>query len=204
MTPSGQPSKDRRSPRATRRRAKPELLPGDPQKRDAAILAQRAAELARPRPQPTALPTNDATVVVRVGGQRLGFPSRYVQEAVGLTEITPLPGLPVQVLGLANVRSRVLPVFTLAPVFRLAHPAEPTAKLLLLRTERGEFAVPIDELEGIRAIELPALQRTISGATETLVHGVAADGLLLVDVPALAAAFALSDEGSSSRSLPSP
>ncbi len=202
-TPGSSPDR-RRSPRAARRRADPALLSGAGDAQDSATLARRAAELARPLPVMAALPTGDAAVVALLGGQRLGFPSRFVQEAVTITEITPLPGLPAHVLGLANIRSRVLPVFTLLPLFRLPAGAEPATQLLLIKFERGEFAVPIDQLEGIQAVDPASLQRSFSGAAEALVLGVADDGLLLLDVPALAAEFALSDDGFLSSSNQSP
>ena len=45
-----------------------------------------------------------------LGQERYAFPSSYVREVFPLTEITPLPGLPPYILGVVNVRGRILSV----------------------------------------------------------------------------------------------
>ena len=45
-----------------------------------------------------------------LGHERYAFASTYVREVFSLTEITPLPGLPSHVLGVVNVRGRILSV----------------------------------------------------------------------------------------------
>ena len=99
-------------------------------------------------------------------------------------EVTPLPKAPEAVLGVVNVRGRVLPVFDIRKRFRLpGREIEPSDRLIIARTTRRTVALVVDAVAGvlehsgqemIRAEEvLPAME---------YVAGVAKleDGLVLV------------------------
>ena len=83
------------------------------------ILRARAQVLAR---IPERAPVAGASLEVlefRLAKERYALENRWVQEVCPLKELTPLPCTPPFVLGIVNVRGRILPVLDLKKLFDL-------------------------------------------------------------------------------------
>ena len=171
-----------------------------------AILRQRAKDAARPILEPQQPAQAYGVVVFELASQTFAIESRAVREAMSSREVTPLPGLPITVRGLANVRSRVVPVFDLRPLLELPPDGEADAANLLLLSagptrddataanrETGEFAVVIDRVVGARDMTAVSARRQATGLNSELVQSLTEDGLILLDVAALARALAVQD-----------
>ena len=89
-------------------------------------------------------------VLFRVGDTHYGFDIAVVGEILPVLTITPTPGAPAGVLGIADVRKQVVPVFDLHWKFGVARPAaNPDARLILVETESGPVAMLVDAVEEV-------------------------------------------------------
>jgi purine-binding chemotaxis protein CheW len=95
-------------------------------------------------------------LAVRVGLRWLALPATAIREVVLKGSVTRIPLSPPHVLGVAVIRSRVVPVISLEATLGVADLADlvPTLpRLVVVETEDAEIAVVTDEVRGIT--ELP-------------------------------------------------
>lgn len=86
-------------------------------------------------------------VVFRVGETHYGLDIEAVDEILPVLPITPTPGAPAGVLGIADVRKRVVPVFDLHWKFGVPVPhSNPNARLILVQVGDGSVAMLVDEV----------------------------------------------------------
>lgn len=92
-------------------------------------------------------------VLFRVGETHYGIDIESVDEILPLLPVTATPGAPGGVLGLADVRKRVVPVFDLHWRFGLPKP-EPTGdtRLILVDSGEGPVAMLVDEVEEVLTV----------------------------------------------------
>src|SRR5882757_6299566 len=89
--------------------------PNDPQE----ILRARARVLARPPERQAEAGAMLDLLEFRLAQECYAVENRYVQEVCPLKELTPLPCTPPFLLGIVNVRGRILPVLDLKKFFDL-------------------------------------------------------------------------------------
>jgi twitching motility protein PilI len=89
----------------------------------------------------------------RIGQRRLVCDYEAVAEILTVPQITPVPGAYSWMLGVANVRSNLLPVVDLKQFLEGARSVlhEGHQKVMVLRQPGGDVAVTIDELYGQRS-----------------------------------------------------
>ena len=89
----------------------------------------------------------------RVGGRKLVSGYETVAEILTVPQITPVPGASTWMLGVANVRSNLLPVVDLKQFLEGSRSVlhEGHQKVMVLRQPGGDVAVTIDELYGQRS-----------------------------------------------------
>jgi twitching motility protein PilI len=91
----------------------------------------------------------------RIGQRRLVSRYESVAEILTVPQITPVPGSQPWMLGVANVRSNLLPVVDLKQFLEGARSVihEGHQKVMVLRQPGGDVAVTIDELYGQRSFQ---------------------------------------------------
>lgn len=122
-------------------------------------------------------------VHVRVGRERYAFCVSHVREVAELDDVTPVPGAARAVLGVRNLRGRVLPVIDLATVIDMPRAAGP-ARMVVVEGRAGEAGIAVDEIVGVGA--MPPATVAVDGAVldgaavvdGTLVAAVGVDALL--------------------------
>ena len=129
-------------------------------------------------------------LMFRVGKERFAVELACVEEAIDLVEPHHVPEMPPAMLGVITVRDTLTPVFT--PDDALGVPAESKGAALIFRSDRGRFALAIDDVDDVMTLDLAQLRDApgIDG-TDPLVLGVARNGngiVALVDAEALIAA----------------
>ena len=89
----------------------------------------------------------------RIGQRKLVSDYQAVAEILTVPQITPVPGAQSWMLGVANVRSNLLPVVDLKQFLEGARSVlhEGHQKVMVLRQPGGDVAVTIDELYGQRS-----------------------------------------------------
>lgn len=150
-----------------------------------AVLKERASALAlEPRPGAAAQELLEI-VEFRLASETYGVGAAYVGEIYPLQEFTPLPGTPAFVLGIVNVRGRILSVIDLKKIFAIPEKGMGQMnKVIVLRDERMEFGILADEILGARAIEKASIQPpppTVGGLDAEYLLGVTGERVILLD-----------------------
>ncbi len=154
-----------------------------------AVLAARAIAIAR---VPDEAPAAGALLEImrfRLGNEQYALETSYLREVLRPKEITPLPGAPAFLAGVANLRGQILAVLDLRPFFGIAAGAvTELTRVIVLGRERIEFGLLTDavhEVALLRADELREPPGSVSGIAADYVRGVTADALILLDGAAL-------------------
>ena len=129
-------------------------------------------------------------LMFRVGNERFAVELACVEEAIDLVEPHHVPEMPPAMLGVITVRDTLTPVFTTDDA--LGVPADGRGAALIFRSNRGRFALAIDDVDDVMTLDLAQLRDApgIDGV-DALVLGVARNGsgiVALVDAEALIAA----------------
>lgn len=126
--------------------------------------------------------------------ERYAVETSFVREVLPLRELTPLPGTPPFVLGVVNVRGRILSVTDLKRFFDLPEKGlTDLDKVILLSDGRMEFGILADDVPGVRSLpahELRPSLPTLTGIRERFLKGVTPERVVVLDAGAL-----LSDAG---------
>lgn len=156
----------------------------------AQILRDRAKALAQP-------PADEAEAVrldvleFRLAEERYAVEIRHVNEVYPLKDLTPLPGTPAFVLGIVNVRGRILPVVDLRKFFDLPEEGLTDLHRIILVQGNGlELGLLADSAVGVRSIPVDSLQPslpTLTGIRSDYLKGVTAERLVVLDVARLLA-----------------
>jgi purine-binding chemotaxis protein CheW len=157
------------------------IMPGAGQ-----ILRARAQALARPPEHVPAAVTQLEVLEFRLAPERYALETRYVREVYPLKELTPLPCTPPFVLGIVNVRGRILPVFDLKKLFDLPEQGVTDLhRIILIGGNEIELGLLVDAAEGVRSIPADGLQPslpTFTGIRSEYLKGVTAERLVVLDV----------------------
>lgn len=124
-----------------------------------------------------------------LGNEEYALETDCLREVLRPREITPLPGTPGFLAGIANLRGQILAVFDLRHLFGLAAGGETElSRVIVLGRERVEFGILTDAVHGVgllRADEAREPPGSVTGMARDFVRGVTADALILLDGAAL-------------------
>ena len=143
-----------------------------------AVLDERARLYARPLEAQNTVKMQDV-LCFELGDERFAIDADVVQRVVAMPAITPLPGTKSPLLGIANLRGGLIPVFDLARLLEI--PSAAASRLMVLGRAAFDFAVPVRAVTDVVAI--PVAPR--DGAARGLVARILPDGRALVDGTAL-------------------
>ena len=125
-------------------------------------------------------------VVFLVDTTRYAIPLAAVREIVvqpdGLVRV---PRAPVPVLGVVNLRGRVVTVVDFPLLLELPPPAQPQRKLILLDRGRRDLALSVTDVEGIETVEKVSTQPRESRAPVRGVTRVKGVAVTVLDADAL-------------------
>ena len=114
-----------------------------------------------------------------------GIETIYVREVFPLKELTPLPSTPSFLLGITNVRGKILPVIDIKKFFNLPEKGlTDLNKLIILYSDGFEFAILADLIIGAANINLNKLQPalpTLTGIRADFLKGVTYEGVIILD-----------------------
>jgi chemotaxis signal transduction protein len=151
------------------------------------ILRERSLALAREQIRGEEPSERREALVVRVGRARYAVPLTGLSGLVVLDAVTPLPGAPSFVGGLAQVHGHVLTIVDLGVLLGEA-PGELTAAMLV-EARTGSFGLGVSAYESVIALPAQDLAAPAPGMSESAsryVDGViAASGLGLLRLPVI-------------------
>ena len=150
-----------------------------------AILQERARIAARIPPQAPAAGSVLEVIRFHLGEERYAVETRYLREILRVKEITPLPGTPDFLVGIANLRGQIMAVFDLRRLFGISLAGETElTRVIVLGQERIEFGVLADAVDQVAMLPLDEVKESpasVAGITREYVRGVTADALILLD-----------------------
>jgi len=169
----------------------------EPHGQRAAVLERRARRLARSH-EHTADPRAASDwladlALVRCGGREIGLATESLREILPRPPITPLPAADPRIVGLAQVRGRILAVAELAVLLgdaesgssadRRGPAVDDAGHLALVETSRGPLGLLVDEVAGFRRLRRSEMTEGFRrGEGASPVQGVTRDLVLVVDV----------------------
>jgi purine-binding chemotaxis protein CheW len=150
------------------------------------ILRARAQVLAHPPERAAAGGSMLDLLEFRLATERYALETRHVQEVHPLRELTPLPCTPPFVLGIVNVRGRILPVIDMKKFFDLPDRGlTDLHRIILVRGGDLEFGILADVIVGVRSLPSDSLQPslpTLSGVRADYLKGVTEQHLVVLDL----------------------
>jgi len=148
------------------------------------ILRERALKLAR-EPEPEESAPRLELVEFLLSGERYAIESGFIREVYPLKELTPLPCTPPFVLGIVNIRGKILSVLDLRRFFELSDQGlSDLNKVLVLHQGGMEFGLLADAIVGVRTLKVRELKPTLPTLTEIrgeYLKGVTKERLVVLD-----------------------
>jgi len=150
------------------------------------ILRARAQALARPRSSAPAPNTMLGLLEFRLASERYALETRHVQDVHPLRELTPLPCTPPFVLGIVNMRGRILPVLDLKKFFDLPEQGlTDLHRIILVGGNDLELGLLADVIVGVRSVAADSLQPplpTLTGIRAEYLKGIGEERLVVLDL----------------------
>lgn len=154
-----------------------------------AILKMRAISLAV---EPDVKRTSSAIIDIiefKLAAESYCIESSFVREVYPLKDFTSLPGLPAFILGIINVRGKILPVVDLKKFFDIPEKGlGELNKVILLQNDLMEFGILADEVNGTKEIyleEILPVPSAIAGIGGKYLKGVTKDRLIILSAKSL-------------------
>lgn len=123
-------------------------------------------------------------LVFKLANEEFAIETKHIKEVYPLTQYTPLPCAPPFVMGLVNLRRKIVAVIDLKIFFSLSTGTEGERKLIVLQDGIKEFAIVTDGMSGIRKIPVTEIQPalpTFTGLKLAFMLGVTIDRIVLLD-----------------------
>lgn len=149
------------------------------------ILKERARLLAREKETTRAEGETVQLVEFLLAAEHYGIDSQFVQEVTILRDFTAIPHTPSFVLGIINVRGKIISVLDIKSFLNLpAKGITELNKLIVIKDGQREVGILADEVVGVQRVEtgqiLPLPLTMGSEGTEFL-RGVLANGLIIIN-----------------------
>ncbi len=153
------------------------------------LLKARAQTLARPREETEATGLQLEVAEFHLGEETYALPSIAIREVYPLKGLTPLPCTPAFVLGVINVRGRILPVVDLASVLGLARrQISEQSTVILMKAGELEVGIVTDLGIGIRSLPLATIHpplSTLANSRARYLQGITNEGVVVLDATKL-------------------
>ncbi len=153
------------------------------------ILKARAKAIAR---EPVAAETAGERIEIvefLLAYERYGIESSFVREIHPLKELTPLPCTPAFVLGIVNIRGRILSVIDIKKFFELPEKGlTDLNKVIVVQSRDMEFGILADAVLGVHSVprmEIQASLPTLTGIREDYLTGMTKERVVILDAAKL-------------------
>lgn len=149
------------------------------------ILRNRARELARPLKVKEQESDVLKIVEFQLGGEIYGLELDHILEVYPLRGLTPIPGVPLFVQGIINVRGQIVSVIDLRIFFEMnSQESTDSTSVIILQSKNMEFGILADAIIGIDTIVkkeiMPSLP-TLTGIRADFLKGVSRERLVILD-----------------------
>lgn len=118
--------------------------------------------------------------------ERYGIEKNFVSEVYALKDLTPLPCTPSFILGVVNVRGKVLTVIDIKKLFELPdNGLNDLNKVIIVHARGMEAGILADVIVGVRSVPVSNIQPalpTITGIRAEYMKGVTGDQLIILNM----------------------
>jgi len=153
------------------------------------ILKARARAMAQELPAETVAAEHMEVVEFLLAHERYAIASSSVREIYPLTDITPIPCTPAFVLGVINVRGRIISVIDIKRFFDLPEKGlTDLNKVVIIQGHGLEMGILADAVLGVRSLVRKDIQPSVAALTgirENYLVGVTRERLVVLDVEKL-------------------
>ena len=155
------------------------------------LLKIRAAALAAEPEIKQKTSAKTEVIEFTLSTESYGIESAFVREVYPLKDFTSLPGVPLFILGIINIRGQIFPIVDLKKFFNL--PAKGLGelnKVIILHDEEMEFGILADEVNGTKEIyqeDVLPVPSSITGISEKYLKGITKERLILLSAENLLA-----------------
>jgi len=160
------------------------LLP--PLKEKRKILKARAKKLAQEPEKEERSEAYLEVVEFSLAYEKYAIESAYIREIYPLKELTPLPCVPRFVIGIINIRGKIISVIDIKKFFDLPGKGFSNQnKVIVVRIDDMELGILADDILGMRRIPLNEIQQslpTLTGIREKYLRGVTNERLVVLDL----------------------
>ena len=151
----------------------------------AEILKVRAANLAAESDDHPEAPGVLEVLAFTLGQEKYGIETRYVREVTPMNELTALPGSPSFVMGIVNIRGRVVSVIDIRKLFDLPQRGVGDQdRIIVLHDDMMEFGILGNSILGVVLVLTNELQEalpTLTGLRAEFLKGIAGDRMAILD-----------------------
>jgi purine-binding chemotaxis protein CheW len=124
-----------------------------------------------------------------LGDEHYFIESTFVVEVAHLKELTPLPGTPSTILGIFNLRGKILAIISLKKLINLPEKTITNHnRIIILKYQDIELGILADEIAGTSSILKNKLQLNIPGISEKqndFLMGISPEGLIVLNTEKL-------------------
>ena len=150
------------------------------------VLRERAKKSAGRKGNEKSLTGKTLSVVEFIlSPESYALEEKYVSEVLFLKEITSIPGTPPFVMGVINLRGRIISIVNLKSLFNLKERGlTELNKVMILRSDTMEFGIVTDSISGNKTIALNTLSPpplTLDSIGADYISGITPDGLILLN-----------------------
>ncbi|STX38533.1 chemotaxis protein CheW [Legionella feeleii] len=149
------------------------------------ILKHRAQRLAK-KPQVLEQATDTISVMeFELGEETYAIELSYIDEVCPAKQITPLPGIPAYMLGIMNVRGKIMSVLDIKTFFEIPKKELTNlSQVIILHSDLMEFGIIADRSIGPRIITVNSIQSplsTFSGVRKEYLKGLTEKQVVILD-----------------------
>ena len=121
--------------------------------------------------------------------ERYAIEEKYISEVFFLKEITSIPGTPAFVMGVINLRGKIISVINLKILFNLKERGlTDLNKVIVIQNDSMQFGIVSDAIVGSKTIAMSNLSPpplTLGNNGAEFISGVTPDGLILLNASVL-------------------
>jgi purine-binding chemotaxis protein CheW len=150
------------------------------------ILKSRAEKIARMKEYKKETASHLYIVEFLLGEEKYGIEVPYLQEVFPLKQLTPLPGTPDFILGIINVRGRIIPIMDIKKFFDIPDKGiTDLNRVLIIRKDDIETGILADKIIEVKAViseELQPPMITLTGIRSDYLIGITSERLIVLDI----------------------
>lgn len=152
------------------------------------ILRDRAKSLAK---EPERVIAEEYLEIIEfaLAYERYGIESSYIHEVYPLKELTPLPCIPPFILGIINVRGKIISVIDIKKFFGMPEKGlTDLNRVIIVKNDKMEIGILADAVLGARSIlpgEIQSSIPTFTGIREEYLRGITKNRVVILDIARL-------------------